>query len=162
MQSSNKLTIDLSDANKGSVSNLINATPTSGTLTPSNGMNNATQNAAMKFQKRFALNSESSVEEFKKFRAAMKHPASILSIDVNSTVKQNSMGPNPFNALCDEILNNMAEIHTSVVEMGAWKTAFVSQPVPSNVKLNFAAMFSRLFRRYETELMIVCINNYVV
>jgi hypothetical protein len=107
--------------------------------------------------KRFTLHPESTVEEFKSFRQSMLHPATVLAIDLNMNNRPSEMAQNPaqaaamanaFSALCDELLTHVAEIHTSVSELGVWKNEFINQPLPSSVKLNFTAMYSKLFRWY--------------
>lgn len=91
------------------------------------------------------LSSHAPIEEFYKFREAMKHPASRLDIDVFG--EQSVFARNEVTNLCEEVLAAISDFQTAMEELSIWKNEFVKQSIPSSVKLSLVLLFSRLFRR---------------
>jgi len=64
------------------------------------------------------------LEEFRKFREAMRHPTAQL---VASDVAQPDDTRNEVIALCDEVLTSISDFMTAMEELSIWKNEFVSE-----------------------------------
>lgn len=91
------------------------------------------------------LSIESTIEDFREFQSGMQHPALMLDI---MTTEDDKEVLTDFDTYCNELLNALADVETSIEEMSMWKNTFVMQSVPSAVKLDIVILFARLFRRY--------------
>ena len=86
------------------------------------------------------------IDEFRKFRDSLKHPAVQLGIDItgeNYKLKEKS----GIGQLCEELMITASDFQRAMEELSVWKNEFVKQNIPSSVKLSLVLLFSRLFRR---------------
>lgn len=85
------------------------------------------------------ISAESSVAEFRNFQKTINHP--ILKVAPNDHVVFQE-----FEAICVELLSTLGDLEASLEDMTNWKDDFLTQSVPSNVKLQLAILFARMLR----------------
>ncbi|KAI9355420.1 hypothetical protein DFJ73DRAFT_279145 [Zopfochytrium polystomum] len=90
-----------------------------------------------------ALSLESPVSAFRSFHSSIPHPATVLNLVADESDRQVFT---EFDELCNELLSTLGDLEASVEEMTIWKDDFLTQSVPSNVKLQVTLLFARLFR----------------
>ncbi|KAI9193721.1 uncharacterized protein BJ171DRAFT_586697 [Polychytrium aggregatum] len=89
------------------------------------------------------LDIESQPDDFRKFQQSVLHPGRVLGV---MAFEDDRAVLSTFDQLCNEVLSCIAEFESSLEEMTTWKNAFMKQSIPSNVKLQLAILFGRLFR----------------
>ncbi|KAI8848719.1 hypothetical protein BC829DRAFT_208372 [Chytridium lagenaria] len=89
------------------------------------------------------LNITSTVQDFRSYHQEIPHPASVLNLVAD---EQDRDIYTVFDELCNELLCALGDFEASLEEMTIWKDDFLTQTVPSNVKLQLTLLFSRLFR----------------
>ncbi|KAJ3330131.1 hypothetical protein HDU76_006363 [Blyttiomyces sp. JEL0837] len=89
------------------------------------------------------LTVESSVSEFRSMHQEIPHPATVLNLVADESDREIY---SEFDNLCNEVLSSIGDFEASLEEMTIWKDDFLTQTVPSNVKLQLTMMFARLFR----------------
>ncbi|KAJ3210133.1 hypothetical protein HDU67_005634 [Dinochytrium kinnereticum] len=90
------------------------------------------------------LTAVSAVQEFRLYHQDIPHPATVLNLVAD---EQDRDIYSVFDELCNELLCALGDFEASLEEMTIWKDDFLTQTVPSNVKLQLTLLFSRLFRR---------------
>ncbi|KAJ3352960.1 hypothetical protein HDU83_007476 [Entophlyctis luteolus] len=86
---------------------------------------------------------DSDVPEFRSYHNEIAHPAIALNLvsgENDRTVYTE------FDSLCNELLSNLADFEAALEELTIWKDDFITQSVPSTVKLQLTMLFARLFR----------------
>lgn len=86
---------------------------------------------------------ESTIEDFREFQQDMLYPGFALDIMVE---EDDQKKVTEFDMYCNELLEALAEVETSIEELNTWKNTFILQSVPSAVKLDIVILFARLFR----------------
>jgi hypothetical protein len=90
------------------------------------------------------LTTESPVVEFREFHEDMAHPAMVLNLIADEDDREVYT---EFDDICNEILTTLGEFESALEDMTIWKDDFLTQSVPSTVKLQLTLLFSKLFRR---------------
>nr|KAJ3422584.1 hypothetical protein HK105_007416 [Polyrhizophydium stewartii] len=91
------------------------------------------------------LSLESTIQDFRAFQQAMRHPGIVLNLVAREDDEQVY---SEFDELCNELLVVLGELEASLEDIIVWKDDFLKQSVPSDVKLEITLLFARLFRRH--------------
>ena len=109
------------------------------------------------------LSGHAPIEEFRKFRDAMKHPASRMDMDVSAIgIEEAQSQNNQVTSLCKEVLTTITDFQSAMEELTIWKNEFLKQNIPSGIKLSLVLLFSRLFRRFvgRVQLVLCLLSSY--
>ncbi|KAI8929926.1 hypothetical protein BC831DRAFT_441618 [Entophlyctis helioformis] len=89
------------------------------------------------------LSIESTLQDFRIFQSAMRHPGALLGLIAKEDDKEVH---SEFDDLCNELLIVLGELEASLEDITLWKDDFLKQSVPSAVKLELTLLFAKLFR----------------
>ncbi|KAI8615955.1 hypothetical protein BC830DRAFT_244398 [Chytriomyces sp. MP71] len=90
------------------------------------------------------LTVDSPVTEFRAFHDDIAHPATTLEL---VPTEDDRTILTEFDELCNELLGNLGDFEAALEELTLWKDDFMTQSVPSTIKLQLTMLFARLFRR---------------
>ncbi|KAJ3027920.1 UNVERIFIED_CONTAM: hypothetical protein HDU68_002834 [Siphonaria sp. JEL0065] len=90
-----------------------------------------------------SLSIDSEVSEFRNFHDEIAHPANVLNLVAEETDRHVFT---EFDHLCNELLSNLGDFEAALEELTLWKDDFMTQSVPSTIKLQLTMLFARLFR----------------
>ncbi|KAJ3083348.1 hypothetical protein HDU99_010720 [Rhizoclosmatium hyalinum] len=89
------------------------------------------------------LTVDSEVSDFRTFHDDMAHPANVLMLVADENDRRIYT---EFDNICNELLSNLGDFEAALEELTLWKDDFMTQSVPSTIKLQLTMLFTRLFR----------------
>ncbi|KAI9332341.1 hypothetical protein BDR26DRAFT_869333 [Obelidium mucronatum] len=107
------------------------------------GMTTMSSNSYTSVKPLTSLSVDSEVEEFRTFHDEIAHPANVLNLVAEETDRHVFT---EFDHLCNELLSNLGDFEAALEELTIWKDDFMTQSVPSTIKLQLTMLFARLFR----------------
>ncbi|KAJ3182253.1 hypothetical protein HDU85_003295 [Gaertneriomyces sp. JEL0708] len=85
-------------------------------------------------------------DQLRTLSSQIPHPAMRLNLIPSDPATQSI-----FHTLCNDLLIRLGDVETAIEELIRWKDAFLTQTVPSSVKLDLGLLFARVVRA-KTEL----------
>ncbi|KAL5035522.1 hypothetical protein BDV3_005424 [Batrachochytrium dendrobatidis] len=101
------------------------------------------QDTALQQPPQINLSINSVIQDFKRFQGSQQHPGTILNI---ITSEDDPVVYTEFDILCNNLIQVLSNLETSIEDVTAWKNDFLKQSVPSDVKLELTLLFSKLYR----------------